>query len=217
MATMMSARAPEAGDGADGDYFIDTSRAEGMVLHYYGPKAAGAWPAARQVIAHGQIVTGRGAPIAQHGRPGSIYRDTDSGLFHGPKSAVDNTFAAGAHDGAAQVETATVVGTITAAGNVTVVVTAAGLAGSPLTVPVAVALNDTASLVAGKIRAALKLTAAILAKFYVSGTGAAVILTQRPPFLANDATLNVSIDNGTCTGLTTAATSANTTAGVVST
>jgi hypothetical protein len=32
-------------------------------------------------------------------------------------------------------------------------------------------------------------------------------------YLANDATLNLSVDNGTCTGLTTAASSANTTSG----
>ena len=37
-----------------------------------------------------------------------------------------------------------------------------------------------------------------------------------PVYPANDATLNISIDNGTCAGLTTAGTSADTTAGVAS-
>jgi len=114
----------------------------------------------------------------------------------------------------AQVETATVVGTVTTSGNATVIVTAAGMTGSPKTKSVAVLENDTASDVAGKIRTALGLDADVIARFAVSGATDKVILTRLAP-AANDATLNVSIDNGTCAGLTTAATSANTTAGVV--
>lgn len=118
--------------------------------------------------------------------------------------------------GTYQVETATVVGTITTAGNATVVVTAAGMAGSPITLTVAVALSDTATLVAGKIRTAMNANAVIAAFFTIGGTGADIILT-RTAVAANDATLNVSIDNGTSVGLTTAGTSANTTAGVATT
>ncbi|MCI0552562.1 MAG: hypothetical protein L0287_16550, partial [Anaerolineae bacterium] len=51
------------------------------------------------------------------------------------------------------------------------------------------------------------------ALFAVSGTGANVILTRLAP-AANDATLNISINNGTCIGLTPTPTSANTTAGI---
>lgn len=118
--------------------------------------------------------------------------------------------------GVLQVETATVVGTITGAGNATVIVTAAGMTGSPKTIDVAVAVDDTASIVAGKIRAALAADADVSALFEVSGSGANVVLTRKHSVgsAANDATLNISIDNGTCTGLTTAATSTNTTAGV---
>lgn len=117
--------------------------------------------------------------------------------------------------GVAQVETATVIGTIGAngAGNATVIITAAGMTGSPKTLQVAVANNDTASIVAGKIRTALGLDADVTARFAVSGANAAVILT-RLVAAANDATLNIDIDNGTCTGLTDAPTSAHTTAGV---
>lgn len=115
--------------------------------------------------------------------------------------------------GVLQVETATVVGTITLAGNATVVVTAAGMTGSPITVQVAVALNDTATQVADKIRAALTAHATIGAFFTFSGATAAIVCTAKVS-LANDATMNFSVDNGTCTGLTTAATSASTTAGV---
>lgn len=119
--------------------------------------------------------------------------------------------------GTLQVETATVVGTIgpAGAGNATVIVTAAGMTGSPLTVAVAVANDDTAAQVGGKIRTALGNEANITDKFTVGGANATVSLTQKSPALANDATLNISIDNGTCTGLTAAPTSANTTAGVV--
>lgn len=129
--------------------------------------------------------------------------------------------------GVAQVETATAVGTITLAGNATVVVTAAGMTGSPKTISVPVALNDTAAQWAAKVRTALAADTAVAALFDVSGTSASIILTRKPTktytigvtsvplYAANDSTLNISLDNGTCTGITTAATSANTTAGVL--
>lgn len=119
--------------------------------------------------------------------------------------------------GVRQVETATVVGTIDASGvgNATVIVTAAGLTGSPLTTSVAVANNDTASQVATKIRAALNGVTAITDLFIVGGAGATVSLTKIVAD-ANDATLNISINNGTCTGLTPALTSVDTTAGSAS-
>jgi hypothetical protein len=117
--------------------------------------------------------------------------------------------------GTKQVETATVLGTIGAsgAGNATVIVTSAILTGSPLTTSVAVANDDTAAQVAGKIRTALNLVSAITTKYTVGGSSATVTLTAKAA-AANDTTLNISVANGTCTGLTTAATSANTTAGV---
>jgi phage tail sheath protein FI len=116
--------------------------------------------------------------------------------------------------GTAQVETATVVGTITLAGDAEVIVTAAGMTGSPKTFQVPVLLGDTASVVAGKIRTALAADAALTALYAVSGAGANVVLTRLAPFAANDATLNIDIDNGTCTGLTPDASSTDTTAGV---
>ena len=118
--------------------------------------------------------------------------------------------------GTCQVETATVVGTIGAAGagDAAVVVTAAGMTGSPVTLAVAVANNDTAAQVAGKIKTAMGLDACIAAFFTIGGSDAVITLTRKAA-TANDATMNVSIDNGTCTGLTAAPTSVNTTAGVV--
>ena len=128
--------------------------------------------------------------------------------------------------GTAQVETATAAGTITGSGNASVVVTAAGMTGSPKTISVPVVNGDTAAVWAGKVRTALAADTAVTALFDVSGTSTSIILTRKPsktytigatslPIrLANDSTLNISLDNGTCTGITTAATSANTTPGV---
>lgn len=118
--------------------------------------------------------------------------------------------------GTAQIETATAAGTITGNGDATVIVTAAGVTGSPITVPVAVLNTDTASAWATKVRTALGLNAAITALYTVGGSTTSITLTRTIP-AANDATLNISLDNGTCTGITTALTSANTTAGVAPT
>jgi hypothetical protein len=100
------------------------------------------------------------------------------------------------------------------------------MAGSPLSLNVAVALNDTAAQWAAKVRTALAANATIAQRFDVSGTLTAIILTRKPSStlsdgitsvpirVADDASLNISLNNGTCTGITPAATSDNTTAGV---
>lgn len=129
------------------------------------------------------------------------------------KAVTQVAFPGRTHVPVLQVETATVVGAIINPGNATVIVTAAGMTGTPKTISVAVAALDDASAVAGKIRTALGLDAAVIALFAVSGATDKVILTKLAP-AADDTSLNISIDNGTCTGLTTAATSADTTAGV---
>jgi hypothetical protein len=118
----------------------------------------------------------------------------------------------------AQVETATAAGTITGSGNATVIVTAAGMTGSPKTISVAVVNGDTAATWAGKVRTALAADSAVAALFTVGGSTTAITLTRTSPAgVANDSTLNISLDNGTCTGITTAGTSTNTTAGVAGT
>ncbi len=111
-----------------------------------------------------------------------------------------------------QTETATVVGTITLTGNASVTVTAFGMTNSPKTISVAVTDTDTASIVGGLIRTALAFDVDVSAMFLVSGAGANVVLTKHVA-AANDSTVNIAIDNGTCTGLTAAPTSTNTTAG----
>lgn len=115
--------------------------------------------------------------------------------------------------GVFQVETVSVVGTITLAGDATFTVTAAGMAGSPIAVSVAVALNDTATQVATKAAAAMNLNAVVAAFFTITSDAADVIFTRKQS-AANDATMNIAFTNGTCTGLTPDATSTDTTAGV---
>lgn len=129
--------------------------------------------------------------------------------------------------GTAQIETATVVAAsgITGSGNATVTVTAAGMTGSPKAISVALttAEHTTATLIATAIAAALNVDTDYSALFTATSSGANVITTRKSlwsgtPSLypANDSTLNVAIANGTCTGITTAATSTNTLSGVAS-
>jgi hypothetical protein len=132
--------------------------------------------------------------------------------------------------GTAQVETATITAAsgATSSGTMTMVLASAGMTGSPLNVPVALVTgtHTTAALIASAARAALSANAVVAARFSIGGTGANIVLTRKPTsthsvptgtlnlYAANDTTLNLAIPAGL--GVTLAATSANTTAGVVS-
>lgn len=120
-------------------------------------------------------------------------------------------------DSAYQVETQTIVGAIEAAGegDINVIVTSALVTGSPVTLGVAVANNDTAIQVAGKVRDALNANANITAHYIVGGLNDKVILTAKV-YAANDTTLNIAYNNGTALGLTPNATSESTVEGSVS-
>ena len=143
-------------------------------------------------------------------------------------SDLDSTGTTAWSAGTAQVETATAAGTIGTAGNAEVIFTAADVTGSPVTLSVADAASDTASDWAEKVRTALAANTAISEFYTISGAGTSIVATHKgsvqytiqgtstPVYPANDATLNISLDNDTCTGITTAATSADTTAGVAS-
>ena len=123
--------------------------------------------------------------------------------------------------GVAQVETATVVAAAgaTSSGNCIVTVTGSTLTGSPLdvTIPLTTSAN-TATLVASALASGLNANTAIAAKYSVASSGADIILTVKADangnYLANDGTLNIAIPGGL--GITAASTSADTTAGVVS-
>jgi hypothetical protein len=115
--------------------------------------------------------------------------------------------------GRKQYETATAAGTITGDGNATVTITGAGITGSPLAVSVAVLNGDTAAVWGNKVKVQLLATPAITALYDVLGYNAGIVLRAKTA-RANDATLNIALANGTCTGITAAPTSANTTAGL---
>jgi hypothetical protein len=97
--------------------------------------------------------------------------------------------------------TAVVPANITSGGNARCVVTAAGMAGSPVTVTFAVALNDTAAQVATKARAALAANATVGAFFNVGGESAEIIITAKTA-AANDATMNFTLEDVTSAGIT---------------
>lgn len=123
----------------------------------------------------------------------------------------DPTVPTGTH----QVETATGAGTVTVAGNAAITVTAAGLSGSPVTYNVPVPTGAPSVWVPAVVTY-LKTNAAaeaLRSLFDISGTGDKIVLTSATP-QANDTTLNIGIATGTATGITAAASSANTTAGV---
>lgn len=114
--------------------------------------------------------------------------------------------------GANQVETATAAGTIIADGNASVTITSALIDVGPLVFAVAVVGTDSPATWANKVRAAL-MSSGVVTYYTVGGSGADIVLTARVK-AANDDTLNIALANGTCTGITAAPTSANTTAGV---
>ena len=129
------------------------------------------------------------------------------------KIKLDGSGAPEEVNGTKQVESLVVSGTVTTAGNASLTITAAGLSGSPKTLSVAVAQNDSAAVVAQKVREALSVDSAVAAFFDISGVGTAVILTRKIA-AANDSTLNSAIANGTCVGLSAVPVSSDTTPGV---
>jgi hypothetical protein len=132
--------------------------------------------------------------------------------------------------GVAQVESATIVAASAASanGNLPLVITAAGMTGSPLTVNVALTTtaHTTAALIAEACRTTLAANTAVAALFTVGGSSATITLTRKSTstytvpggtlnlYPANDATLNILIP--TARGVTGASSSTDTTAGVAS-
>lgn len=145
-------------------------------------------------------------------------------------SDLDNTGSTAWTAGNAQVETATVVaaGGITTNGTATATVTATGMTGSPkvISVPLNTIQHTTANLIAVAFTAALNADSAYSALFTATASGAAIITTRKPSstytlngtsvpvHAANIANLNLAIYKGSSEGITTAATSADTTSGV---
>ena len=106
--------------------------------------------------------------------------------------------------GLQQIEKATVAldgATIATSGNAEVTVTASGLSGSPLAVSVAVLDTDDVNEVALKIRNALNEESDITDMFFVEGNGDEVTLRKKLAG-ANDATLNIAVEDDTSAGIT---------------
>jgi hypothetical protein len=106
-----------------------------------------------------------------------------------------------------QVETTNTLGEILVAGNLNVVITGRDIAGSPLSIPVAVAAGATGSDVATSIRLALNATPAVTNFYSVGGADpdpaadptTIISLTERVVD-GNDPTLNIGVFAGTATG-----------------
>jgi len=108
-------------------------------------------------------------------------------------------------------------GTIGTAGNAAVVVTAAGIANSPITLSVPVSSGDSATTVASKVNAALAQNSDITDFFTISPDNGRYVRLTAKAAADNDPTMNISIANGTCTGLTAIPTSTVDAAGNVGT
>lgn len=116
-----------------------------------------------------------------------------------------------------QQENIYVTGTIGTAGNAAVVVTAAGMANSPITFSVPVSSGDTAATVASKVNAALAQNSDITDFFTISPDNGRYVRLTAKVAADNDPSMNISIANGTCTGLTAIPTSTVDAAGNVGT
>ena len=116
--------------------------------------------------------------------------------------------------GTPQVETATGIGTIGTAGNAKITVISTAIDSSPLVITFPVTSGQTASQWMAVARVYFSTDPRIQQFFNVSGTEADLVLTRKSPYAGNDATLNMAIANDTCTGITAAPTSTNTTTGV---
>jgi sugar lactone lactonase YvrE len=105
---------------------------------------------------------------------------------------------------------ATASGTITTAGNAKVVVTDPGLTGSPVSLSVAVAVDDTATTWAGKVATALAANTAISARYTVTANSGVISFV----YLVNDGqpAANVALSNDTSAGIIAAPTSISTAA-----
>ena len=112
-----------------------------------------------------------------------------------------------------QQENIYVTGTIGTAGNATVVVTATGMVNSPITLSVPVTSGDSSTVVATKVNAALAQNSDITDFFTISPDNGRYVRLTAKVAADNDPTLNISIANDTCTGLTDIPTSTVDTAG----
>jgi hypothetical protein len=111
-----------------------------------------------------------------------------------------------------QVEAMTILTPATVNGNITVTATASGMAGSPIAVVVAVLAGDTVNQVAVKAKAAMDANG-VIAAFSIVGVVEDKVYWTKGSAAANDVTMNLAVTAGGGTGVTSAASSANSVAG----
>jgi len=127
----------------------------------------------------------------------NIFNDNCTGLVDSPTST---TITAG------QAQTS-------GSGNATVVVSSSLF--SPVTLQVAVIGGDNANTIADKIKSVLSANSSISTNYTVGGSLAGIFLTAKVR-AANDNSLNISVTNGTCSGLVNKTTSETIVPGFVS-
>ena len=119
--------------------------------------------------------------------------------------------------GACQVETVTLSGTVTTAGNLSVTV-GGSTSGLPITKNIAVLVGEESSDYAVKVAAALAADSTLDPLFTFAASGATVVMTRRPDgddvAYGNDVSLSLVVEDGTAVGPAASATSANTVVGV---
>lgn len=133
----------------------------------------------------------------------SVMNGTCAGLNYVASSA--NTVAGVA--AVKQQENINITGTVGTSGNAKVIVTASQMANSPITFLVPVTSGDTASAVATKVNAALAQNTDITNFFVISAASGGYVRLATKTAADNDLTMNISIANDTCSGLTTIANS----------
>jgi hypothetical protein len=120
-----------------------------------------------------------GNNVGLDGTPGTAGYASGGGVFSaGQTQQITNTVTLGNNG-------------ITTAGNISVVVTAAGETGSPVTVTVAVATTDTPTTIAANIAAALNMDPDVSAFATATSSGPTVVLTANVP-AATDPTFTMS-------------------------
>ena len=102
-------------------------------------------------------------------------------------------------------------GTIGTAGTAKVVLTDAALPGGSIQLDVAVASGDISGTWAGKVVAAINANTTLAARYTASNNLSDIFLTYNPG-VDESQTVNISLDNGTCTGITPRPTSTASTA-----
>jgi Mu-like prophage tail sheath protein gpL len=116
--------------------------------------------------------------------------------------------------GTAQVESLTLSGTVTTAGEIVFTVVGAEFDYPSYSATITVAVGDTSTTVATAIRTVLAAISGVTDLYTVGGSYSTITLTHKEKYTANDSTLCMTVTNSTSAGLELPATSVDSVAGV---